>query len=70
MLPAITTTHAIPRHLPSSHFFARETSVSCCYCLAVLGRASDSEGREALQKAHHCKAKRLARKPSAAVPYN
>lgn len=70
MLPAITTTHAVPRNLPSGNAFSHETSVRCCYCLALLGEAMDFKTRDALQSRHTCKAKKLARKPAASVPYN
>jgi hypothetical protein len=70
MLPSITTTHAIPRSLPSGSVLAKETAVRCCYCLATLGRAFDLKSREALQEAHNCVAKRLAKKPGASIPFN
>jgi hypothetical protein len=70
MLPAITTTHAIPRSLPSGSVLVKETAVRCCYCLATLGRAFDSKSRDALHMAHQCVAKRLAKKPGAAIPFN
>jgi hypothetical protein len=70
MLPAITTTHAIPRSLPSGSVLSNETAVRCSYCLATLGRAYDFKSREALQKSHNCPAKRLAKKPAASIPFN
>jgi hypothetical protein len=70
MLPAITTTHAIPQHLPSGSQLCGETTVRCCYCLTVLGKANERKSRELLQREHTCAAKRLARKPAASVPYN
>jgi hypothetical protein len=70
MLPAITTTHAIPRTLPSGSVLSKEAAVRCSYCLAILGRVYDFKSREALQQSHQCVAKRLAKKPSASVPFN
>jgi hypothetical protein len=70
MLPTITTTHAIPQRLPSGSFFSEDATVRCCYCLEVLGKAHDGKSRELIQKSHKCRAKRLARKPAASVPYN
>lgn len=70
MLPAITTTHAIPKNLPSGNVFSEQTSVRCRYCLSVLGVARDHISREALETAHKCVAKRQAKKPAASIPFN
>jgi hypothetical protein len=70
MLPAITTTHAIPRSLPAGSALTQETAVKCSYCLSILGVAKGIRGRVALQAAHTCAAKRLAMRPSASLPYN
>jgi hypothetical protein len=70
MLPAITTTHAIPRQLPSGYTLRKDTSVRCSYCLEVLGQSSNAKMREAMQASHTCAVKRLAKKPAASVPYN
>jgi hypothetical protein len=70
MLPTITTTHAIPQSLPTGSVFSQETTIRCCYCLDVLGKARDDQSREQIQRAHICPAKKLARKPAASVPYN
>jgi hypothetical protein len=70
MLPAITTTHAIPRKMPSGNPFSKSAAVRCAYCQAILGQSSNAKGREALQAAHQCSDMRLARKPAASVPYN
>lgn len=69
MLPTITTTHAIPRKLPS-RFTSKKSAVRCPYCQSELGRASDHKSREQLQSAHQCAAQRQAKSPAAAVPYN
>lgn len=69
MLPAITTTHAIPRTLPTSGVLGVNTTVKCRYCLEEL-RPSGTKTREQLQAAHRCSAKKLAKKPAASVPYN
>ena len=70
MLPTITTTHAIPQHLPKATGGPEVTTVRCCYCLEVLGESIDLKQRMQMQKAHRCKARRLMKKPAASVPYN
>ena len=70
MLPAITTTHAIPRSMPSMHVVPIRQAVRCYHCMALLGEATDRKSRQALETAHECSAKTLAKKPSASVPYN
>lgn len=70
MLPAITTTHAIPPKLPSGKLFSKESVVRCTYCLTILGKARDGKSKHALEAAHLCKAKTLAKKPAVMVPYN
>lgn len=70
MLPAITTTHAIPRTLPRGGVLTVTTTVQCRYCLEVLGLASGAKRRAELQAAHKCSEKRLAKKPAASVPFN
>jgi hypothetical protein len=70
MLPAITTTHAIPRSLPAGSVLSNEAAVRCSYCLATLGRAYDFKSREALQNSHNCVQKRVAKKPAASIPFN
>ncbi|MGC2161844.1 MAG: hypothetical protein WA634_08055 [Silvibacterium sp.] len=70
MLPAITTTHAIPQHLPSGSQISEDATVRCSYCLEVLGTVYDRKDREQLKKTHKCMARRLAKKPAASVPYN
>lgn len=70
MLPAITTTHVIPRTLPRGGVLSVSTTVQCRYCLEVLGPATDMKRRDELQSAHKCSAKRLSKKPAASVPFN
>lgn len=70
MLPAIKTTHAIPRTLPRGGVLSVSTTVQCRYCLEVLGPASDLKRRAELQAAHKCSEKRLVKKPAASVPFN
>jgi hypothetical protein len=70
MLPTITTTHAIPKYLPTGIDCHPITAVRCSYCLEFLGEASDLKRKIQLEKAHRCKAKRLVKRPAAAVPYN
>ena len=70
MMPAITTTHAVPQSLPSGSILPQRTAVRCRYCLAVLGLTSDPKKVDGIQEAHNCKAKKLAKKPAASVPFN
>jgi hypothetical protein len=70
MLPTITTTHAIPQHLPTGNGCPEVTTVRCCYCLEVLGEARDLRQKMQMQKTHHCKARKQMRRPAASVPYN
>jgi hypothetical protein len=70
MMPAITTTHAIPQSLPSGNVLPQQTAVRCRYCLAVLGLTSNPKKVDGIQAAHNCKAKKLAKKPAASVPFN
>lgn len=71
MLPAITTTHAVPpRTSHTGVVLTAATSVQCRYCLEVLGPPTEIHRRNELQASHKCSAKRLAKKPSASVPFN
>jgi hypothetical protein len=70
MMPAITTTHAIPQSLPSGNIFSKETAIRCRYCLEVLGMAHDRKSREGLRAAHKCTEKTLVKKPAASIPFN
>lgn len=70
MLPTITTTHAIPQRLPTGSGCSEVTTVRCSYCLEVLGEAENLQHKLKMQRAHHCKEKRIIRKPAASVPYN
>src|ERR1700741_4353174 len=63
MLPAITTTHAVPCKLPSGRLLAKQSMVTCPYCLSSLGRVRDGKSREMLLAAHCCVAKTLAKRP-------
>ncbi len=70
MLPAITTTHAIPRRMPAMNVVPIRQLVRCYHCMALLGEASNRTSRQALEAAHECSAKISAKKPAASVPYN
>jgi hypothetical protein len=70
MHSVITTTHAIPKSLPSGNIFPEAAIVKCRYCTAVLGQAYDLKSRQKLQVTHKCPEKRLAKKPAASLPYN
>lgn len=65
----ITTTHAIPKCLPSG-LMTEAAIVKCSYCAAVLGQAYDLKGKAKLLAAHKCAEKRRARRPAASLPYN
>ena len=69
MLPAITTTHAIPRHIPSTRVSLR-TSVVCPYCFKTLGSASQLGERRELEHRHRCREKLLAEQPAISVPFS
>lgn len=70
MLPAITTTHVIPPRMSSTNVVIIRQTVRCYHCMMLLGEASDRKSRQALEAAHDCSAKALAKKPAASVPYN
>jgi hypothetical protein len=69
MLPAITTTHAIPRQIPSGRAVLR-TTVICHYCLNILGSASQPDDRRVLETRHKCGEKVLAEQPAISVPFS
>ncbi len=69
MLPAITTTHAIPRQIPSARTALR-TTVICQYCFNILGSASQPADRRMLEARHKCGEKLLAGQPAISVPFS
>jgi hypothetical protein len=69
MLPAITTTHAIPRQVPSARISLR-TTVVCQYCFETLGAASQIAERRALESRHKCREKLLAEQPAISIPFS
>jgi hypothetical protein len=69
MLPAITTTHAIPRQIPSSRVSIR-TTVVCKYCFEILGSASQPAERRTIELRHRCCEKLLAEQPAISIPFN
>jgi hypothetical protein len=69
MLPAITTTHAIPRQLSSARLTVR-TTVICQYCFQTLGSASEPMERRSLEAKHKCREKLLAEEPAISIPFS
>ena len=70
MLPAITTTHAIPRRILSAGVSIRTTVVTCPHCFEALGSASNVVERRAIEVRHKCGGKRLAEQPAIAIPFS
>ena len=70
MLPAITSTHAVPKHLPHGRISPKGQVTVCPYCLAVLGAAGTNLKRRELEVRHGCPEKNMARQPAIAVPFN
>jgi hypothetical protein len=69
MLPAITTTHAIPRQVPTARVSVR-TTVICQHCFKTLGAASQMAERRALESRHQCREKLLAEQPAISIPFS
>lgn len=69
MLPAITTTHAIPRQIPSARLSLR-TTVVCQYCFETLGSTCQPAERRALETRHKCREKLLAEQPAISIPFS
>lgn len=70
MLPAITTTHAIPRRILSAGIPLRTSIVTCPHCFETLGSASTLAERRSIEIRHKCGEKRLAEQPAIAVPFS
>ncbi len=71
MIPAISTTHAVPQKLLSAGIHVtRSRMIICHHCCQVLGRAEGPGERERLRAAHVCKEKLMDQQPAAAVPFN
>ncbi len=71
MIPAITTTHAVPQKLlPARIGMVRSRIILCHHCCQVLGCAETPGDRERLRAAHVCKEKLMDQQPAAAVPFN
>jgi len=70
MLTAITTTHAIPKHLPSARITVRTTTIVCPYCFDTLGSSLDLVERQAIEARHKCREKLQARQPAISVPFS
>jgi hypothetical protein len=70
MLTAITTTHAIPKKLPSAHITVRTTVIVCPYCLETLGSSLNMAERQSIEGSHKCREKLLARQPAISIPFS
>jgi hypothetical protein len=70
MLPAITTTHAIPKRILSVGVSLRTTIVTCPHCFETLGSAATLAERRSIEVRHRCGEKRLAEQPAIAVPFS
>jgi hypothetical protein len=70
MLPAITTTHAIPRRTPTPGVSMRTTVVICPHCFETLGSASSLKERRAIEVRHKCCEKHLAEEPAISIPFS
>lgn len=71
MLPAITTTHAVPQRLLSARVDrSRTLMVFCHHCCQVLGCTEAPGDRERLRAAHICKEKLIDQQPAAALPFS
>ena len=69
MLPAITTTHAIPRHTSAVRISLR-TTIICRHCFQTLGSAVDLKERRSMEAKHKCGEKLLAEQPAIAIPFS
>lgn len=69
MLPAITTTHAIPPRTPKVHITVR-TTVVCQYCFKTLGSAAELSDRRSIELKHKCREKLLAEQPAISIPFS
>jgi hypothetical protein len=70
MLPAITSTHAVPKQLPPGRLHTKGHVAICPYCFEDLGTAPSSMKRRELETRHACKEKQLAQQPATAIPFN
>jgi hypothetical protein len=70
MLPAITTTHAIPKQLSSVRASVRTTVLVCPYCFETLGSSLNPIERKSIEIGHKCREKLLSHQPSIAVPFS
>jgi hypothetical protein len=71
MIPAITTTHAIPQKLlPARIQTTRARLAICHHCFQILGAAHTPADRRSLEAEHQCKEKLNDQQPAAALPFN
>jgi hypothetical protein len=70
MLATITTTHAVPKRLPSARISIRTAIITCPYCLESLGTSSNSNERKSIEGHHKCREKVAARQPAISVPFS
>lgn len=71
MIPAITTTHAVPQKLlPARIQTMRARLAICHHCFQILGSAQSPADRRALEAEHICKEKLNDQQPAAALPFS
>jgi hypothetical protein len=70
MLPAVTSTHAIPKQLPHGRLSPKGQVTVCPHCFAVLGTASNNLKRRELEARHDCTEKMMAQQPATSVPFS
>lgn len=71
MIPAVTTTHAVPPKLLAARVRTTHAHLTICHhCFQVLGRAETPAARRALEAEHICKEKLNDCQPAAALPFS
>ncbi len=70
MLPMITTTHAVPQHLPATHLTSTVKVTFCSRCHRVLGPYEKGAAPGGKAAGHRCRGMAAAHKPSISVPFS
>lgn len=70
MLPTITTTHAVPNHLPATHVATSLNVKFCDRCHTILNPVEPASGRRKKAASHRCVDLAAARRPSVSVPFS
>lgn len=71
MIPAITTTHAVPQKLLPARIPTSRTQLAICHhCFQILGTAQNPADRRTLEAEHECKEKWNDQQPAAALPFS